>query len=84
MAETYPAEGIDERAQHDVDEMDDRLERLEDRIADARTKAESRRDDTDPDELTGDWEDTDTGPANGDDPSGFDDPEAEVEDEDDD
>jgi hypothetical protein len=65
------------------DELEERLDRLDDNIDDARKKATARSEENeDPfEDVAGDWEDTDDD-AGGDDPEGFDDPEAD-EDEDD-
>jgi hypothetical protein len=74
--------------EHDLertgDELEERIERLDDRIGEARNEAQARSDDPDPFEDTaGDWEDTDDD-AGSEDPEAFDDPEddEDVEDED--
>jgi len=66
------------------DEMEERLERLDDHIDESRKQARARaRDDEDPfEDAAGDWEDTDDD-AGGEDAEGFDDPEADEDDEDD-
>jgi hypothetical protein len=76
--------------EHDLertgDELEERIDRLDDKIGEARQEAKARHEDEDPFEDTaGDWEDTDDD-AGGDDPEAFDDPENddEPEDEDDD
>jgi hypothetical protein len=75
--------------EHDLertgDELEERIDHLDDEIDDSKQTARSRSDvDEDPfDETAGDWEDTED-EAGGDDPAGFDDPEAEEEDEDED
>jgi hypothetical protein len=63
------------------DELEERIERLDDHIGEARQEAQARREEQDPSEdLTGDSDDDEEG---GLDPAGFDDPEAdEPEDED--
>ena len=66
------------------DELEERIEHLDDQIADARHEAELRAEEQDPfEEVAGDWEDTDDD-AGGEDPEGFDDPELDEEDEDED
>jgi hypothetical protein len=65
------------------DELEERIERLDDHIDDARQEAKARREESDPGEhVAGDWEDTDDA-AGGEDAEGFDDPEADEEDEED-
>jgi hypothetical protein len=66
------------------DELEERIERLDGEIGEARNEAQARSDDPDPFEDTaGDWEDTDDD-AGSEDPEAFDDPEddEDVEDED--
>ena len=65
------------------DELEDRLERLDDHIDESRKEANARSEQNeDPfEDVAGDWEDTDDD-AGGEDPEGFDDPEAD-DDEDD-
>jgi hypothetical protein len=65
------------------DELEERLDRLDDHIDESRKEAKARSEQNeDPFEnVAGDWEDTDDD-AGGEDPEGFDDPEAD-EDEDD-
>jgi hypothetical protein len=60
------------------DELEERLETLDDHIGEARQEAKARREDQD--DVIGDWEDTDDD-SGGEDAEGFDDPEAEDEDE---
>ena len=63
------------------DELEERIQRLDDHIGDARQEAKARREEVEPSEGdSSDWEDDDAG---GDDPAGFDDPEADEDDEDD-
>ena len=67
------------------DELEERIERIDDEIGEARNEAQARSEDPDPFEGTaGDLEDTDSD-AGGDDPEAFDDPEddEELEEEDD-
>jgi len=64
------------------DELEDRLERLDDHIGDAKQRLEARREEADPLEKTaGDWEDTQDD-SQGSDALDFDDPDAVEEDED--
>ena len=57
------------------DELEERIERLDDEIGQAHREAELRHEDQDPiEETAGDWEDTDDD-AGGEDPKAFDDPE---------
>jgi hypothetical protein len=68
------------------DELEERIERLDDEIGQAHHEAEARSEDPDPfEDAAGDWEDTDDA-AGGEDPEAFDDPERdeELEDEDED
>lgn len=66
------------------DEMEERLDRLDDHIDESRKEASARSEQNeDPFEnVAGDWEDTDDA-AGGEDPEGFDDPEADDEDDED-
>jgi hypothetical protein len=65
------------------DELEERIERLDEHIGEARQEAEARSEDPDPVEDTaGDWEDTDDD-SGGEDPEAFDDPENVEEDEED-
>ncbi len=65
------------------DELEERLDRLDDHIDESRKEATARSEENaDPFEnVAGDWEDTDDN-AGGEDPEGFDDPEAIDEDDD--
>jgi hypothetical protein len=65
------------------DELEERLDRLDDDIEESRKEAKARSEQNDNpfEDVAGDWEDTDDD-AGGEDPEGFDDPEAD-EDEDD-
>jgi hypothetical protein len=68
-------------AEHELersgDELEERIDKLDDRIDDARQEAKARREESHPEEdVAGDWEDTDDD-AGGQDASGFDDPEAD-------
>ena len=61
------------------DELEERIERLDDHIGEARHEAQARREEQAPDEDA-DWDDSED--DDGEDPAGFDDPEAdEPEDE---
>ena len=68
------------------DELEERIERLDEEIGEAQNEAKARSEDPDPfEDAAGDWEDTDDD-AGGEDPEAFDDPEVveELEDEEDD
>jgi hypothetical protein len=72
----------DRALRQDADELEQRIDRLDERIQESREGLRARQEDADlGDELVGDWEDTDDD-AGGEDPSAFDDPET-AEDEDD-
>jgi hypothetical protein len=66
------------------DELEERLERLDEDIVESRKQAETRSEENeDPfEEAAGDWEDTEDA-GGGEDPEGFDDPEAVDEDDED-
>jgi hypothetical protein len=65
------------------DELEERIDKLDEHIDDSKRELRARREDTDPGEdVAGDWEDTEDD-AGGEDPAGFDDPER-VEDEEED
>jgi hypothetical protein len=65
------------------DELEERIDHLDDRIGDARQEAKARREDSSPGEdAAGDWEDTDDD-SGGEDATGFDDPEADEDEEED-
>jgi hypothetical protein len=65
------------------DELEERIGRLDDHIDDARQEAKARREGSGPEEdVAGDWEDTDDD-AGGQAPDGFDDPEADEEEDED-
>ena len=66
------------------DELEERLDRLDDDIDESRKEAKARaEEDDDPfEDVAGDWEDTEDD-AGGEDPAAFDDPDAIEEDEDD-
>jgi hypothetical protein len=71
------------KLEHTGDELEERIDKLDDRIDDARQEAKARREESHPEkDVAGDWEDTDDD-AGGEDAAGFDDPEAD-EDEDED
>jgi hypothetical protein len=63
------------------DELEERLEGLDDHIGEARQEAQARREEQDPFEDTGADADDDDESAGGD-PDGFDDPEADEDEED--
>ena len=68
------------------DELEERIERLDDEIGQAQNEAKARSEDPDPfEDAAGDWEETDDD-AGGEDPEAFDDPDVveELEDEEDD
>jgi hypothetical protein len=61
------------------DELEERLGRVDDQIDAAKQEASTRSEDTEAgDEVVGDWEDTDDD-SGGEDPSQFDDPDADEE-----
>jgi hypothetical protein len=63
------------------DELEERLETLDDHIGEARQEAKARSEDPDPfEEAAGDWEDTDDD-SGGEDPEAFDDPESDEDDD---
>jgi hypothetical protein len=70
--------------EHTGDELEERIERLDDHIEESRKEATARSEENeDPfEDVAGDWEDTDDD-AGGEDPEGFDDPE-NVDDDDED
>jgi len=70
--------------EHTGDELEERIERIDDSIEESRKEAAARSEQNeDPfEEAAGDWEDTDDD-AGGEDPEGFDDPES-VDDDDED
>jgi hypothetical protein len=67
------------------DELEERIDRLDDHIDESRKEATARsQENEDPfEEVAGDWEDTDDD-AGGEDPEGFDDPESVDDDDDED
>jgi hypothetical protein len=74
--------------EHGGDELEERIGRLGDHIDEAKQSAAARREDPDPfEEAAGDWEDTDENDRSHpprEDAEGFDDPEVDDADEDDD
>jgi hypothetical protein len=65
----------------DADELEERIEKLDSHIGEARENAATRARDAGPaEDAAGDWEATEGGPL-GDDAEGFDDPESEEEEE---
>jgi hypothetical protein len=77
-----PAQQIERQA----DQLEQDLGRLEDHLDDAKTQLKARQEDArgagDADEVAGDWEGQAPDRPLGDDAEGFDDPEADDEDED--
>jgi hypothetical protein len=65
MTESDPAAGLE----RDADELEHRLDRLDDHISEAEKAADQRREDLDP-EVAGEWEDTRGTPGQGEDPEG--------------
>ena len=74
----------DHSLEHTGDELEERLDRLDDHIDESRGVAKARSEENeDPfEDVAGDWEDTDDD-AGGEDPEAFDDPELDDEDEED-
>jgi hypothetical protein len=63
------------------DELEERIDQLDEHIDDSKRELRARREDSDPGEdLAGDWEDTEDD-AGGEDPAAFDDPDALDEEE---
>jgi hypothetical protein len=76
-----PANDPAEKIEADADELEERIGKLETKIGEATQAADARPGENKPlEDTAGDWEDTDDD-AGGEDASGFDDPEAEEEDE---
>jgi hypothetical protein len=70
---------------HDADELEHRIGRIDDHLEDAKAELKDRRADAQPtDEVAGEWEGESGGANQGEDAedAGFDDPEAEDDDED--
>jgi len=65
MSESDPAAAME----RDADELEHRLDRLDDHISDAQKAAEARREDLDP-EVAGEWENTRGTAGQGEDPEG--------------
>jgi septal ring factor EnvC (AmiA/AmiB activator) len=71
MSESRPGEDVAADMEHDADELDERLEKLEDHISEAERAAEARRREAAPaEDVAGDWEDTQGTPGHGEDPEG--------------
>jgi hypothetical protein len=67
MADRSP----ERQLEHDVDELDHRIGKLEEHIEEAERKAQAARADEVPEnEVAGDFEDSEPSPAGGDDPTG--------------
>jgi hypothetical protein len=75
---TEPERGLERTG----DELEERIEKLDDHIGEAKQEAQARREESDPfEDAAGDTDDDDDN--GGQDPAGFDDPEADdTEDED--
>jgi hypothetical protein len=65
MTESDPAAGLE----HDAEELERRLDKLDDHISEAEKAAAVRREDLDPD-VVGDWEETRGTAGQGEDPEG--------------
>jgi hypothetical protein len=65
MTESDPAAGLERSA----DELEHRLDELDEHISDAEKAADQRREDLDP-QVAGDWEDTRGTAGQGEDPEG--------------
>jgi hypothetical protein len=65
MTESDPAAGLE----RDADELEHRLDKLDDHISEAEKAAEQRREDLDP-EVAGEWKDTRGTAGQGEDPEG--------------
>jgi predicted nucleic acid-binding Zn-ribbon protein len=71
MSESRPGEDVAAEMEHDADELDERIHRLEDHISDAQRAAQARREEAAPGEaVAGDWEETRGTPGQGEDPEG--------------
>lgn len=81
-ASTGGTDDPDRAPDQDADELEGRIDRLDEHIDESREGLRARQEDADlGEDLAGDWEDTDDD-AGGEDPSAFDDPEnAEADDE---
>jgi hypothetical protein len=79
-----PTTDPDQNLEKTGDELEERLDRLDDHIDESRKEATARSEENDDpfEEAAGDWEDTEDD-AGGEDPEGFDDPER-VDDDDED
>ncbi|HEU4978832.1 MAG TPA: hypothetical protein VFT42_08055 [Solirubrobacteraceae bacterium] len=76
-----PKTDPEQALQRGGDELEERLHHVDEDIDEAKKQLRARREGDGPlDDVAGDWEDTDDA-GGGEDPSGFDDPEAEEEDE---
>jgi hypothetical protein len=70
MSQTGSSGDPEARIERDADELEHRLDRLDDHITDAQKAAAARREEALPDEVAGDWEETRGAPGQGEDPSG--------------
>jgi hypothetical protein len=71
MTESRPGDDPAAQMERGADELDERLERLEDHISEAEQAARARREEAQPAEAAaGDWEETRGTPGQGEDPEG--------------
>ena len=71
MSEIRPGDDPDAQLAHTAAELDDRLSRLDDHIAQASQAADARREEAAPgQDVAGDWEDTRGTAGQGEDPEG--------------
>jgi hypothetical protein len=71
MTESRPGEEVAARVERDADELEHRIDQLDDHIADAEKAAAARREEAMPAEtIAGDWEETRGAPGQGEDPEG--------------
>ena len=71
MTESRPGEDVAQKLEHDADELEHRLETLDDHITEASKAADARREEAMPIEnVAGDWEETRGSPGQGEDPEG--------------
>jgi hypothetical protein len=65
-----PDTSAESRLEQTTEELDGRLQQLEDHLDDAQAKAAQRRREATGEDVAGDWDDTKPTPAGGDDPKG--------------
>ncbi|HMJ35730.1 MAG TPA: hypothetical protein VK501_17635 [Baekduia sp.] len=71
MSESGPGEDVAAKMERDADELDERIDKLEEHISDAKRAAQARREEAAPGEaVAGDSEETRGTPGQGDDPEG--------------